>query len=103
MSDAKCCKWCGAAQSGTDGDDILFECGSWHSGSTPEFQWIQCKLNVAEQRIQRAVDWLQKAQRYDLQPHGDYQGEGMVHSSSGDYVDIGDVKAAIDILQEGQQ
>ena len=51
----------------------------------------------------RAVDWLQKAQRYDLQPLGDYQGEGMVHSEHGDYVDIGDVKAAIDILQEGQQ
>ena len=54
--------------------------------------------------VSRAVDWLQKAQRYDLQPHGDYyQGEGMVHSSSGDYVEITDVKAAIDILQEGQQ
>ena len=54
--------------------------------------------------ISRAIDWLEKAQRYDLQPLGDYyQGEGMVHSSSGDYVDISDVKAAIDILQEGQQ
>ena len=53
--------------------------------------------------VNRAVDWLQKAQRYDLQPLGDYQGEGMVHSSSGDYVDISDVRAAIDILQEGQQ
>ena len=54
--------------------------------------------------VSRAVDWLQRAQRYDLQPHGDYyQGEGMVHSSSGDYVDFIDVKAAIDILQEGQQ
>ena len=103
MSERRC-KWCGAAQRGTDGDDILFECGSWHSGSTPEFQWSRCKLNVAEQRIQRAVDWLQKAQRYSLQPHGDYyHGEGMVHSSSGDYVDITDIKAAIDILQEGQQ
>ena len=52
---------------------------------------------------QEAVDWLQKAQRYDLQPLGDYQGEGMVHSQHGDYVDISDVKAAIDILREGQQ
>ena len=53
--------------------------------------------------VSRAVDWLEKAQRYDLQPLGDYQGEGMVHSSSGDYVDFIDVRAAIDILQEGQQ
>ena len=52
----------------------------------------------------RAVDWLQKAQRYDLQPHGDYyHGEGMVHSDSGDYVDISDVRSAIDILQERQR
>ena len=58
----------------------------------------------AAKAVSRAVDWLQKAQRYDLQPHGDYyQGEGMVHSEHGDYVDIIDVKAAIDILQEGQQ
>ena len=103
MSEPKLCKWCGAAQSGTDGDDILFECGSSHSGSSPEYQWVECKLNVAEQRIQRAVDWLQRAQRYDLQPLGDYQGEGMVHCSSGDYVNFIDVRAAIDILQEGQQ
>lgn len=103
MSEPKLCKWCGAAQSGTDGDDILFKCGSWHSGSTPEYQWVQCKLNVAEQRIQRAIDWLERAQRYDLQPLGDYQGEGMVHSEHGDYVDITDIKAAIDILQDGQQ
>ena len=53
--------------------------------------------------IQRALQVLQRAQRYDLQPLGDYQGEGMVHSNSGDYVDIADVRAAIDILQEGQQ
>lgn len=56
-----------------------------------------------DSQIQRASRVLQRAQRYDLQPLGDYQGEGMVHSSSGDYVDISDVKAAIDILQEGQQ
>jgi len=55
-------------------------------------------------KIQRAIDWLQKAQRYDLDPHSDYYcGEGMVHCSSGDYVDVSDVRAAIDILQEGQQ
>ena len=57
----------------------------------------------AAKAVSRAVDWLQKAQRYDLQPLGDYRGEGMVHSSSGDYVDFIDVRAAIDILQEGQQ
>lgn len=60
------------------------------------------RVIIAAKAVSRAVDWLQKAQQYDLQPLGDYQGEGMVHSDSGDYVDISDVKAAIDILQEGQ-
>ena len=63
---------------------------------------LRAIIGVAK-AVSRAVDWLEKAQRYDLQPLGDYQGEGMVHSSSGDYVDFIDVRAAIDILQEGQQ
>jgi len=65
---------------------------------------IEQQLQRYWDRIQRALQVLQRAQRYDLNPHGDYyQGEGMVHSSSGDYVDISDVRAAIDILKEGQQ
>ena len=64
---------------------------------------IEQQLQRYWDRIQRALQVLQKAQRYDLQPLGDYQGEGMVHSSSGDYVDISDVRAAIDILKEGQR
>ena len=62
-----------------------------------------CIIVKQEDQIQRALQVLQRAQRYDLQPLGDYQGEGMVHSEHGDYVDISDVKSAIDILQEGQQ
>ena len=69
----------------------------------PEFIADLRTLINAAKTISRAIDWLQKAQRYDLQPLGDYQGEGMVHSEHGDYVDITDVRAAIDILQEGQQ
>ena len=70
----------------------------------PEFIADLKAVIDAAKAVSRAIDWLQKAQRYDLQPHGDYyQGEGLIHSSSGDYVEITDVKAAIDILQEGQQ
>lgn len=63
---------------------------------------LQAIIRTAK-TVSRAVDWLQRAQRYDLPPLGDYQGEGMVHSEHGDYVDISDVRAVIDILQEGQQ
>lgn len=70
----------------------------------PEFIADLKTVIDAAKAVNRAIDWLQKAQRYDLQPHGDYyQREGMVHSSSGDYVDFIDVGAAIDILQEGRQ
>ena len=75
----------------------------WEPHQIPELiADIKTLINAAK-TISRAIDWLQKAQRYDLQPLGDYQGEGMVHSEHGDYVDITDVKAAIDILQEAQQ
>ena len=70
----------------------------------PEFIADLKTVIDAAKAVSRAIDWLQKAQRYDVDPQGDYyQGEGMVHSEHGDYVDITDVKAAIDILQEGQQ
>ena len=62
-----------------------------------------CIIVRQDDQIQRALQVLQKAQRYSLQLRGDYSGEGMVYCDNGDYVDIGDVKAAIDILQEGQQ
>ena len=75
----------------------------WEPHQVPEFIADLRVLIGAAKAVNRAVDWLERAQRYDLQPLGDYQGEGMVHSSSGDYVDFIDVKAAIDILQEGQQ
>ena len=75
----------------------------WEPHQPAEFIADLRTLIGAAKAIGRAVDWLQKAQRYDLQPLGDYQGEGMVHCNSGDYVDFIDVRAAIDILQEGQQ
>ena len=75
----------------------------WQPHQPEEFIADLKTLIGAAKAVSRAVDWLQKAQRYDLQPLGDYQGEGMVHSSSGDYVDISDVQSAIDILQGGQQ
>ena len=57
-----------------------------------------------EDQIQRALQVLQRAQRYDLDPHGDYyQGDGMVHCDTGDWIPIDDVAKAIQILQEGQQ
>ena len=76
----------------------------WEPHQVPEFIADLRVLIGAAKAISRAVDWLEKAQRYDVDPMGDYyQGEGMVHSEHGDYVDIIDVRAAIDILQEGQQ
>ena len=70
--------------------------------SSPDLTEQQLRLYWS--RVQRALQVLQKAQRYDLDPHGDYyQGEGMVHCESGDWIPIDDVVKAIQILQEGQQ
>ena len=56
-----------------------------------------------EDQIQRALQVLQQAQRYDLQPLSDCQGEGMVRCDTGDWIPIDDAVKAIQILQEGQQ
>ena len=65
---------------------------------------LATRLEARTNQIQRALQVLQQAQRYDLNPHGDfYQGEGMVHCESGDWIPIDDVAKAIQILQEGQQ
>ena len=74
----------------------------WEPHQVPEFIADLRVLIGAARSISRAVDWLQKAQRYDLQPLGDYQGKGMIHSSSGDWIAIDDVVKAIQIL-EGHQ
>ena len=61
-------------------------------------------LRLYRSQIKRALQVLQRAQRYDLDPHSDYyQGEGMVRCESGDWIPIDDVVKAIQILQEGQQ
>ena len=61
-------------------------------------------LRLYRSQIKRALQVLQRAQRYDLDPHSDYyQGEGMVRCESGDWIPIDDVAKAIQILQEGQQ
>ena len=60
-------------------------------------------LLATAKAAQRAAELLQNAQRYGLEPVGQYLGESMMSNDYGDYVDIVDVMAAIDILQEGQQ
>ena len=53
-----------------------------------------------EDRIQRALQVLQKAQRYDLANYN--TGAVMVYCTHGDWIPIDDVVKAIQILQEGQ-
>jgi len=67
-----------------------------------KFAELSAVLATKIHQIQRALQVLQRAQRYDLRPLGDYQGEGMVHCSSGDWLEFDDVAKAIQIL-EGQQ
>ena len=54
-----------------------------------------------EDQIQRALQVLQKAQRYELHFH--VLGIDMRPDNSGDWISIDDVVKAVQILQEGQQ
>ena len=55
-----------------------------------------------EDRIQRALQVLQRAQRYDY-GSTTYMEAPLQPSESGDWIAVDDVVKAIQILQEGQQ
>ena len=57
-----------------------------------------CIIVKQEYQIQRALQVLQKARRYAPENAGEMEA-----CSQGDWIPIDDVRAAIDILQEGQQ
>lgn len=57
-----------------------------------------CIIVKQDDQIQRALQVLQKAQRYAPENAGEM--EACLH---GEWIAISDVRAAIDILQEGQQ
>ena len=68
----------------------------WSPHYPPEFiAELKTLIGVAKAAM-RVVEVLQAAQRY-------HPGAVMEYSTHGDYVDISDVKTAIQILQEGQQ
>lgn len=68
----------------------------WEPHQVPEFIADLRTLIGAAKAVSRAVEMLQTAQRY--LPKNSTE---MERCTDGDYVDISDVKAAIDILQEG--
>lgn len=53
--------------------------------------------------IKNALKILQESQRYSLEPLGDYQGEGMVSSDTGDWIAWDDVLKAVKILQDKEK
>ena len=57
-----------------------------------------CIIVRQDDQIQRALQVLQKAQRYAPENAGEMEA-----CSQGDWIPIDDVVKAIDILQEGQQ
>ena len=65
------------------------------------FAELSAVLATKIHQIQRAVEVLQRAQRYELHYH--VLGIDMRPDKSGDWIPIDDVVRAIQILQEGQQ
>ena len=61
------CKWCGCGVRNTNAQTIVYKCWSTQLGDAWD-QSVECKLGVAEDRIQRAVDTLKKAKRYTVTP-----------------------------------
>lgn len=70
----------------------------WEPHQVPELIADLRTLIVAAKAISRAVDWLQKAQRYQPEEYS-----RMGRHELGGWMDAYDVERAIKILQEGQQ
>lgn len=60
------CKFCGCGVRNTNAQTIVYQCWSNQLGDGWE-QSVECKLGVAEDRIQRAIDELKSATRYTVE------------------------------------
>ena len=61
------CRWCGCGVQRLLLQATVYKCWSTQLGNTWD-QSAECKLKVAEDRIQRAVDTLKAAKRYRVTP-----------------------------------
>ena len=71
----------------------------WEDHQPAEFIADLRALIATAKAAQRAVEMLEGAERYGLEPVGQYQGESMVSSDYGDWVSSHHVFKAIQILQ----
>ena len=97
------CKFCGTGCSAEIQGILTFRCGSvWFHESKKWMQLAGCERSVLRAKIGRAVELLQKAQRYDY-GSGSYMEPVLKLSPSGEWIEFDDVVKAIQILQECQQ
>ena len=71
----------------------------WEDHHPEEFIADLRALIATAKAAQRAAEMLQGAERYGLEPVGQYQGESMVSSDYGDWVSSHHVFKAIQILK----
>ena len=71
----------------------------WQSHYPPEFiADLRALINTAK-AAQRAAELLQGAQRYGLEPVGNWQGEAMMSNDYGDWLEFDYVAKVIQILK----
>lgn len=99
------CVFCGTPCSAELKGILTFRCGSKYFPLRRE--WVQltgCERTVLRARIGRAIESLKAAERFDLRPLGDYQGEGMVRDDKyGEWTEAEILDKVLGILQEGQE
>ena len=98
------CKFCGTSCSAEIQGILTFRCGSmWFHKNERWMQFACCERNVLRAKIGRAVEALKAAERFDLRPLGDYQGEGMVRDDKhGEWTESAILDTVLAIL-EGRQ
>ena len=96
------CKFCGCTPIGNVGARLLFRCKSyWNSSCGRWAQGTNCKHDLLVDRVRRASLAIESAERFDLRPLGDYQGEGMVRDDKhGEWVESQVLDTVLKILTE---
>lgn len=94
------CRWCGAAIKSRDIEPglVVFACDSWVENDGREYQWIKCKLIIAERRIAAAVAAIETIDRYSIEGVYDFGAIGK-YDKKGDWLHFEDLETVLDVLQ----
>lgn len=105
MSRPTGCKFCGSRSIRDVNEVLYFRCKSyWDASRNDWHQSANCELDLLKDRVRRALQTLEAAERFDLRPSKNYMGDSMVRDDKhGEWAEAQVLDTVLAILKEGQQ